>query len=162
MTRLKVYDASILRIVDSGNKPRENNPFKYDGEEILERVVDVSTNRIYFLIKERKILNEITVESTVLNLTVVCSASLFNMECSNTGIGYPINNILKKNSQCGLLLEITDTNRWYVVTLHWLELISIYDGLNFFFLSTSKFWFHNVLEKSNEWKMKFVNFIYNS
>lgn len=53
---------------------------------------------MYFLLKEeRKSLCEITVKLTIQNLTVVFSASFFEIEYSTTGIGHPINNILKNN-----------------------------------------------------------------
>ena len=101
MTRLKEFDAYALRMVDSNNKPIEYTVydcFKNDGKEVLEIVVNVSTNRMHYILKERKVLYEITVNLTVQNLTVVyvCSSSFFDMGCSTTGIGYPINIILEK------------------------------------------------------------------
>ena len=53
MTRLKASDDSCLRMIDSKNKPigySGNNPFEDDGKNVLEIVVDVSIDRMHFII----------------------------------------------------------------------------------------------------------------
>ena len=74
--------------------------------------MDIFTNRMNFLFKERNVICEITVEVIACNLTVMYSDSFFYLECSTTGIGSPIENILKNNFQCGFLLKHKYTNRW--------------------------------------------------
>lgn len=44
-------------------------------------------------------------KSTVCNPKLVCGSSIFDMEFSTTGIGYPTDSFLKNNLQCRFIFK---------------------------------------------------------
>ena len=78
------------RMRDSDNKLTGfvvNNNLMDDNIKVWELVVDMSTNKIYFLLEKSTSLFEITVVSDLYDTIIVCGVSFFEMKRSTVGMG---------------------------------------------------------------------------
>ena len=125
------------RMQDSDNKLIGfvlHNNFIDDNIKVWEMVVDMSTNKMYFLLEKSCTLFEITVVSDIYDPTIVCGVSFFEMRCSTVGMGINCNRLLQQNLRSGLVLRHDDNNKLFsALTYNWLELTSTTTGLKFVF-----------------------------
>ena len=95
-----------------------DSPLPNDDIKAAEMVLDMSTNKIFFLRHNTTSLYEITVnylESS--ELVIVCGASFFEMDCTFTPdnvIKY--DTLIKDNLQCGLILK--HVMPWHTIGLN--------------------------------------------
>ena len=108
-----------------------DSPLLNDDIKAAEMVLDMSTNKMYFLRHNSTSLYEITVnylESS--EVVIVCGASFFEMNCmftSDNAIEY--DTLIKDNLQCGLILKHNDNKKLcYALAYNWLELTKTTSG----------------------------------
>ena len=106
-------------------------PLLNDDIKSAEMVLDMSTNKMYFLRHNTTSLYEITVnylESS--EVVIVCGASFFEMNCTFTPdnvIEY--DTLIKDNLQCGLILKHNDNKKLCrALAYNWLELTRTTNG----------------------------------
>ena len=111
-----------------------HNNLMDDNIKVWEMVVDMSTNKMYFLFEKSTSMFDITVVSDSYDTVIVCGVSFFKMKCSTVRMGINCKSLLQQNLRSGLILRHDDNNKlFYAFTYNWLELTSTSTGLQFVF-----------------------------